>query len=81
MVSSTQMVCISPEESTTQWGLKKGRTVTITGTELTDEKVKLLMKSAALYLNYPYSKPQDAKVAFESFKKFCQEQNAEVAIR
>lgn len=77
----TEMKVISPDESRSDYGFKVGRKVVITGMELTAEKVKLLMKEAAIIANnFRRIAPADALAAYNKFKALCKQQQANLTI-
>lgn len=74
-------VLISPEESVRNYGFNVGRKVIITGMELTADKIRLLMKEAAIIVNnYAKTSPNEALALFNKFKNFCKTHKAEVNI-
>jgi hypothetical protein len=74
-----QTKVILPEDSVSEYGFKVPRTVTITGMELTADKIKLLMKEAANIMNINTRDPRVAVENYNKFVKLCKEQNAQVS--
>ncbi|MBX7067457.1 MAG: hypothetical protein K1X28_09520 [Parachlamydiales bacterium] len=83
MASVTEKRIITQEESIKEYSFQEpGKEIHITGIDLTDEKVKIVMSAFKQYIiTGRQAKRPDILASFSKFQAICKEQKVEVAIR
>lgn len=83
MASLSDIRIISKEESMREYGLREpGREIVITGNEITDEKVQIVMKAFVQFIiNGQKAKQNEVVINFSKFQTICKEQKVEVVMR
>jgi len=74
----SEMRIISAQESVEIYGFTIGKTIKITGMNLTAEKVALIMNELTKTLVVQSTRPTEALASFNKFKAFCKVHQADL---